>query len=66
MVQSLANISDQNFYVGTSADFEDFSEKFNLSLVSNQTVFFLELDTKVIHYSDEGEWKVYGEPDETT
>ena len=69
MAMNLANCSDQNFYLGTSAEFSDWKDTFNTSsLKEEDIVLYLELDTKVINYnvSVEGErdWKVYGVEDE--
>lgn len=70
MAMNLANCSDQNFYLGTSAEFDDWSDSFDTSsLKEDAIVLYLELDTKVINYNvmgEEGrEWKVYGEVDES-
>ena len=66
---NLANASDQNFYLGTSAEFSVWKDAFDMSsLKEEDIVLYLELDTKVINYNVavEGErsWKVYGVEDE--
>lgn len=71
MAMNLANISEQNFYLGTSAEFSDWQDDFDTSSLKYDTiVLYLELDTKVINYNvmgeDGREWKVYGVEDEST
>lgn len=71
MAMNLANCSDQNFYLGTSAEFSDWSDAFDTSCLSaNDIILFLELDTMIIRYNvlvdGEREWKEYGDPDEST
>ena len=70
MAMNLANSSAENFYLGTSAEFDDWKDDFNTdSLKEEDIVLYLELDTKAINYnvSVDGErtWKVYGVEDES-
>lgn len=66
MAMNLANCSDQNFYFGTSVEFEDWVDTFDTSILKDDAiVIYMELDTKVINYNamvdDERQWLVYGE-----
>lgn len=66
MAMNLANCTDQNFYFGTSVEFEDWVDTFDTSILKDDAiVIYMELDTKKINYNamvdGEREWLVYGE-----